>query len=80
LVDTEGLVLKVRVHSAKVPDEDGIKLLLDPAHDRLLGRLSHVWVDAGYQGRGRRWAEEVLSLSVEVVRKPKKPIPKTTDV
>ena len=75
LVDTEGLVLKVRVHSAKVPDEDGIKLLLNSARE-CLGRLSHVWVDAGYQGRGRRWTEEVLSLSVEAVRKPKKPIPK----
>jgi putative transposase len=27
-VDTEGLVLKAKVHSAKVPDQDGIKLLL----------------------------------------------------
>ena len=53
LVDTEGLLLEVRVHSAKVPDEDGIRLLLDPARDRL-ARLSHVWLDAGYQGRGRR--------------------------
>jgi putative transposase len=76
LVDTEGLVLNVRVHSAKVPDEDGIRLLLDPARCDRLPRLSHLWVDADYQGRGRRWAEEVLSLNVEVVRKPKKPIPK----
>jgi putative transposase len=74
LVDTEGLVLEARVHSAKVPDEDGIRLLLDPARDRL-SRLSHLWVDAGYQGRGRRWTEEVLGVSVEVVRKPRKPIP-----
>jgi hypothetical protein len=27
LVDTEGLVLEARVHNAKVPDEDGIRLL-----------------------------------------------------
>ena len=74
LVDTEGLVLEARVHSAKVPDEDGIRLLLDPTRDRL-GRLSHLWVDAGYQGRGRRWAEEALGLSVEVVRKSRKPLP-----
>ncbi len=74
LVDTEGLVLEVRVHNAKVPDEDGIRLLLDPARDSL-GCLSHLWVDAGYQGRGRRWAQETLGLSVEVVRKPRKPIP-----
>ncbi|MBA2618864.1 MAG: IS5 family transposase [Rubrobacter sp.] len=74
LVDTEGLVLKAKVHSAKVPDEDGIRLLLEPVRDRL-PRLSHLWVDAGYRGRGRRWAEEVMGLSVEVVRKPPKPAP-----
>ena len=73
LVDTEGLVLKARVHSAKVPDADGIKLLLDPVRD-CFPRLSHLWVDAGYQGRGRRWVEEVSGLSVEVVRKPQKPV------
>ena len=32
-------------------------------------------MDAGYEGRSRRWAEEVLGLSVEVVRKPPKPVP-----
>ena len=74
LVDTEGLVLKVRVHRAKVPDQDGIRLLLGPMRDRL-ARLSHLWVDAGYRGRGRRWAEEVLGLSVELVRKSPKPVP-----
>jgi putative transposase len=74
LVDTEGLVLGVRVHSARVPDADGIKLDLGPARERL-GRLSHLWVDAGYQGRGKRWAEEAMGLSVEVVRKPPKPLP-----
>jgi putative transposase len=46
LVDTEGLVLRVKVHSAKVPDQDGIKLLLKAAHQRL-PRLSQLWVDAG---------------------------------
>jgi putative transposase len=74
LVDTEGLVLEAKVHSAKVPDQDGIRLLLEPVRDRFV-RLSQLWVDAGYQGRGRRWAEEAMGLSVEVVRKPKKPVP-----
>src|ERR671913_524681 len=74
LVDTEGLVLGARVHSAKVHDEDGIKLLLESARIEL-SRLKHLWVDAGYRGRGRRWAEEVLGLSIEVVRKPPKPVP-----
>jgi putative transposase len=74
LVDTEGLVMQARVHSARVPDQDGIRLLLEPVRGRF-GRLSHLWVDAGYQGRGKRWAEEAMGLSVEVVRKPKKPVP-----
>jgi transposase len=51
LVDTEGLVLGARVHSAKVLDQDGIRLLLEPILARF-GRLSHLWVDAGYQGSG----------------------------
>jgi putative transposase len=74
LVDTEGLVLEARVHSAKVPDEDGIKLLLESARDRL-PRLSHLWVDAGYRGRGKEWAENVLGLNVKVVHRTPKPIP-----
>jgi putative transposase len=72
LVDTEGLVLKAKVHSAKVPDQDGIKLLLTAARERL-PRLSHLWVDAGYQGRGKEWVEQELGLSVEVVDRTPKP-------
>jgi len=44
LVDTEGLVVEARVHSARVPDQDGIRRLLEPAHSRL-PRLSYLWVD-----------------------------------
>jgi putative transposase len=74
LVDTEGLVLKAKVHSAKVPDQDGLKLLLNSAR-AAVSELKHLWLDAGYEGRGKRWAEEVLGLSVEIVRRPPKPIP-----
>jgi putative transposase len=74
LVDTEGLVLKAKIHSAKLPDQDGLRLLLESARTGL-SRLKHLWLDAGYEGRGRRWDEEVMGLSVELVRKPKKPVP-----
>ncbi len=74
LVDTEGLVLKAKVHSAKVPEQDGLKLLLESARSGL-SRLKHLWLDAGYEGRGKRWAEEGMGLSVEVVRKPPRPVP-----
>ena len=74
LVDTEGLVVEARVHSAKVPDQDGIKRLLEPARSRL-GRLIHLWADAGYRGRGKEWAEQALGLEVEVVNRSPKPTP-----
>ena len=74
LVDTEAFVLKAKVHSAKVPDQDGLRLMLEAARTQI-PRLSHLWLDAGYQGRGKKWAEEALGLSVEVVRRPPRPAP-----
>src|SRR3954453_20577922 len=53
LVDTQGLVLKARVHSANIQDREGIKTLLEPAPDRLPRRLSHLWMDRGLH-RGRQ--------------------------
>jgi putative transposase len=66
LVDTQGLVLQARVHSAKVVDRDAIKLLLDPSSSERLPRLSHIWLDAGYTGqeRGAGWVERVLWAGV----------------
>ena len=37
--------------------------------------LKHLFLEAGYEGRGKRWAEEALGLRVEIVRKPAKPVP-----
>ena len=51
-----------------------MKLLQDSARTAVSG-LKHLWLDAGYEGRGKRWVEEVLGLSVEIVRRPPKPIP-----
>jgi putative transposase len=64
LVDTEGLVVEAKVHRARVPDQDGIRHLLEPARGRL-PRLSYLWVDAGYRGRGKDWVEEALGVEVE---------------
>jgi putative transposase len=73
-VDTEGLVLKAKVHSAKIPEQDGLKMLLESARAGV-SHLKHLWLDAGYEGTGKKWAEEVLDLSIEIVRKPAKPVP-----
>src|SRR5215208_4698413 len=51
LVDTEGLVLKAKVHSAKIPEQDGLKMLLGSARAGVL-YLEHLWLEAGYEGRG----------------------------
>jgi putative transposase len=77
LVDTQGLVLEVRVHSAKVMDRDGIKLLLDPSSWDRLPRLSQLWLDAGYNGqdKGADWVQKVLGWTAEIVRHPQKPVP-----
>jgi transposase len=76
LVDTQGLVLKAKVHSAKVQDREGIKILLDlsPKH---LPRLSHLWMDAGYtgEGRGADWVQRVLGWTAQIVRHPPKMAP-----
>ena len=39
-----------------------------------ISSIKHLWLDAGYQGMGKSWAEGVLGLSVKVVRKPLKPV------
>jgi putative transposase len=77
LVDTQGFVLEVRVHSAKVMDREGIKLLLEPSSLDRLPRLSHVWLDAGYNGqdKGADWVQKVLGWTAEIVRHPPKLVP-----
>jgi putative transposase len=76
LVDTEGFVLKAKVHSAKVMDYEGIKLLLEHAGERF-PRLSHLWLDSAYRGedKGKDWVEKALGWTVEIVERPRKPAP-----
>ena len=68
------MVLKAKVHSAKILDQEGIKDLLDGARDRF-PRLCHLWRDAGYRGeeKGRGWVEKVLGWTVSLVERPRKP-------
>ena len=77
-MDTQGLVLKAKVHSAKVQDREGIKLLLEPARTSL-PRLSHLWMDAGYTGEDKgagwvkgRWAGRRRSYATRPSRLPKR--------
>ncbi len=71
LVDTQGLVLGVKVHPADIMDRDGVILLLEAVSDRF-PRLSHVWLDGGYKGKGKEWIETVLGWTVHLVQHPRK--------
>jgi putative transposase len=77
LVDTEGFVLKAKVHSAKVMDHEGIKTLLRQA-DTQFPRLHHLWLDGGYRGKdkGKDWVEKVLGWSVDLLERPRKAAPR----
>ena len=74
LVDNQGLVLKAKLHSAKVMDYEGIKVLLDRAKG-LFPRLAHLWMDGGYTGedKGADWVEKTFGWRVEIVSRPRKP-------
>lgn len=75
LVDTEGLVLRVCVHPANIMDRDGVTLLLSDAIQTQLPRLRHVWLDTGYdgKGKGKDWIEHTLGWSAKIVAHPRRP-------
>lgn len=72
LVDTQGLVLKAKVHRADLQDRSTVALVLDRIRE-IFPRLAHLWADQGYTGTGKAWIEEHLGWTVEIVRHPPKP-------
>lgn len=73
LVDPQGLVRKVKVHTAEVMARDGVLLLLPPEHTRAqFPRLAHVWWDAGYNGKekGQGWTEKEVGWTTQIVKPP----------
>jgi putative transposase len=65
------LLLNAVVHRADIPDRDGARQVLGGITTRY-PRLTHLWLDAGYAGKTVTWMEQVLGLSVAVVRKPRR--------
>ncbi len=72
LVDTYGLILKVRVHAASIHDRDGAPLVLDQL-DEPLQSIKRIWADGGYAGDNLRgWMEQRFGqrpLRMEIVRR-----------
>jgi transposase len=68
LVDTQGLVMKVKVHAADIGERAGAKLLLTPLNGSF-PRMRRIWVDAGYDGDAfSQWVKDQLGWTVEVVQ------------
>jgi putative transposase len=72
LVETHGLILRAKVHTAALQDRAAVPLLLEGAAEQF-PRVELVWVDQGYTGTGKAWIEHELGWNVEVVQHPPKP-------
>lgn len=65
-MDTQGLLLKVKVHEAGLHDKESAKLLLTPLVGKF-PRMAKVWVDSAYQGLAD-WLKATLGWELEVVK------------
>lgn len=73
VVDTLGLVLRVVVTAASVPERAGGKQVLTKVREmgEAVSRLSVVWVDGGYSGQPfLRWAMDSLRFIIWMVLRP----------
>lgn len=73
-VDTLGLVLRVLVTAANVPEREGAKLVLSQVQQMgdAVSRLHTIWVDGGYSGDPfLRWVMDTYRWIVQVVLRPK---------
>lgn len=69
LVDTQGLPLRVVVHSAGVQDRDGAALVLDKIR-KSFPWLELVWADGGYNAHQVNTAvAKIPSLRIEIVKR-----------
>jgi transposase len=69
LVDTEGLPMRVIVHSAGIQDRDGAALVFDKIRQRF-NWLEIVWADGGYNAHQvKDAAAKIPGLCVEIVKR-----------
>lgn len=72
-METQGWGLRGKVHPAEVMDRDGVLQLLPPEPTKAaFPRLTHVWRDAGDDGKdkGQDWLEKQLGWTTTVVKPP----------
>ncbi len=70
LVDTQGLLIAVKVLAADLGDREGGKELLQPLA-RKLPRLQLIWADSGYAGAPfKHWVKDALQVRLDIVNHP----------
>jgi putative transposase len=70
LVDTQGLLICVKVLEASISDREGARVLLLPLAGHL-PRLQLIWADSGYEGPFESWVKEhLVGVRVEIVKHP----------
>ena len=74
-MDTEGFMLKAKVHSAKLMNYEGIEKPLQHAGGTC-PRLKHLWLELATGDRGKEWVEKTLGWTVKLVERRRKPAPK----
>lgn len=71
-VDVMGLLLMVVVHSAKIDERSGAKLLMQQVFAWFPG-LIKVWADGGYTGKKlKNWFWSACQCILEIVKRPRK--------
>ena len=72
LVDTLGLLLKIKVHAANITDREGVKLLLSQLQKEH-SNVKLVWTDMGYSGVDfTTWVQEEIGWKVQTIKGPRK--------
>ncbi|GAX41138.1 transposase [Tolypothrix sp. NIES-4075] len=72
-VDMLGLVLRVLVTAASVPEREGGKKVLQQVHrmEHKVKRLNTIWMDGGYRGEDfMHWVMDMFRWIVEIVLRP----------
>ena len=67
-VDVNGLLLAVVVTAASIPDRDAAHRLLAALRGSF-STIRLVWADGGYPGRLLIWAKDVLTLTMQIIKR-----------
>nr|WP_240740862.1 transposase [Deinococcus sp. Arct2-2] len=69
MVDTQGLLLGVKVLPANITDREGSQQLLKELRQNQPQMKLHLFADGGYKGKWEGWVKTTLGYTVEIVQR-----------